>query len=567
MGAARWEVPCRSLHSQLLIAQGCKMPLQKGQVVVLEARGARSFINGQQGVLLQRDGATGRYRARLLAEPWKVVKVSRSAIRPLYASEEVHEGPSLCNSGSGLSVVKGGSIKDTAGCFDAPLAKCDYCLGAYDKVQQHALPPHVKAVKSTWPLSPVKRGKMQDERPPPRIDQGELYRDLQNIAHHEPQDRRQVHRQRRFLFSNFKDAQLEHIIGLPTRRPPVQRGRPHKLLPKTDSEDLKALVEEDLQAEFHRKMEQARQVGSFLPKQESSHLLDHQREEEMEERLGRIQHRVEEARKAREEAKVAFEAFQRESGLYEEREATPGSEHRQIIHEEPPEEEESEEQRISREFKEYEMESLSHGPSVPSTPSKKDLHSRGSNTRSYDEGFEPDDDVRKESLTMTSSTQGFGPDEDVFEKDDPSEQARRETDEVTGQLKEGWSQHVDATTGNVFYHCVATNETTWVKPVMDTLPQQGSTEDPETTMTSKGNEMELLAVETEEQPPAPQELPARHPPVYDKSWDTLTMEEAEAAKTCGWTQVLWDDGSSWPPLYELDWQQVPEYQRNALRAL
>lgn len=33
-------------------------------------------------------------------------------------------------------------------------------------------------------------------------------------------------------------------------------------------------------------------------------------------------------------------------------------------------------------------------------------------------------------------------------------------------LPEGWSQHLDAGTGNVFYHCAATNETSWTPPAI-----------------------------------------------------------------------------------------------------
>lgn len=32
-------------------------------------------------------------------------------------------------------------------------------------------------------------------------------------------------------------------------------------------------------------------------------------------------------------------------------------------------------------------------------------------------------------------------------------------------LPDGWSEHADAATGNVFYHCAATGETTWTRPV------------------------------------------------------------------------------------------------------
>merc|ERR1719335_1513778 len=32
-------------------------------------------------------------------------------------------------------------------------------------------------------------------------------------------------------------------------------------------------------------------------------------------------------------------------------------------------------------------------------------------------------------------------------------------------LPDGWSEQLDAATGNVFYYCTATGETTWTRPV------------------------------------------------------------------------------------------------------
>lgn len=59
---------------------------------------------------------------------------------------------------------------------------------------------------------------------------------------------------------------------------------------------------------------------------------------------------------------------------------------------EPQEQEESEEQRIEKEFKEYEIESLSHSGSVPTTPYKRDLWQ----SAYADEGFEEDEDAEKD---------------------------------------------------------------------------------------------------------------------------------------------------------------------------
>lgn len=373
---------------------------QKGQVVVLQGHVARASLNGQQGVLLQRDPATGRYRAKLSAEPWKVVKVTRSGIRPLDPAK------------GGGGPQEAGYAKDVPASFKPPLAKCDYCVGAYKKVQQQDLPPHLnKAVKSNWPPSPVKRGQMQLERPLPHIRQGDLYQDLHKIAHPDPEDRQQVHRRRKFLHGGFKDADLQHIVGLPVRQPPVQRGRPHRLLPHVDSEDLRALVEEDLQNEFDRKMDQALLgcSGSFVPKQEPSYVLDHRREEEMAERLERIQQRVEKARKEREAAKAAFESLEKESRVprYDE-EHDSNAARRAAERHRIGTQEESEDQRISREFKEYEMESLTHAPSTPNKTPRAGIT-----------GFLVDDD-------------------EAFEQDsrDANELPHAETESVGDQLSE-----------------------------------------------------------------------------------------------------------------------------------
>jgi len=312
------------------------------------------------------------------------------------------------------------STKDVLEGFNGPLAKCDYCIGSLKKVQQHALPPHLKALKTNWPPSPVKRGRMQDDpskescvargRPLPQITQQinqadmqvELSSALQKIAPHAEDDRYEVHRQRRYLFSSFQDAKLEHIVGMPARRPPVQRGRPHRLLPQADSEDLKALVEEDLRAEFYRKMEQPRSGVSFLPKQEITFVVD-QRREEIADRLERIQQRVEQARKEREAEMAARGAEERDtSAVFEQHESA-------IKEEEAREEEqeESQEQRIEREFKEYELESISHtghtpANTAPSTPNKKDLTSK-----IYDEGFEDDDEGNDANNDLTGEDPVF----------------------------------------------------------------------------------------------------------------------------------------------------------------
>lgn len=372
------------------------MTLQKGQVVVIEGRGVHPSINGQHGVLLQRDGASGRYRAQLVDQPWRCVKVSRSALRPLDPSEVEEIGdaealnqtlPASSNTVSGDGYTKG-SGHNNAGCFDVKLAKCDFNIGAFTRPEPPPIPEHLN-VTSNWPPSPVKRGRMEArEKPLPRIKQGELYRELQKIGPCSPEHSKHVHRQRRFFFSNFMDARQEHIIGLPSRRPPVRHGKAHRLLPHADSESLRAMFEEDFQAEFYRKLHEVRVSQPCLPSQDNT--FDQMREEEMAERLERIQQRVEKAKQEREAERALGEQQMRElKASFHDECLMTGSSHKGIQEEEP--EEESEEQRITREFKEYELESLSHPHTAPSTPSRKHLPREYEAFEDDDEEFEKDD--------------------------------------------------------------------------------------------------------------------------------------------------------------------------------
>jgi len=125
------------------------------------------------------------------------------------------------------------------------------------------------------------------------------------------------------------------------------------------------MVEEDHGAEINRKMEQARYISSgFQP--ECIFTIDRLREEEMDERLRRMQQRAEKVKRERAEriaaAKAALEARQKEK--QKERPELRGLREAQTDIELP---EESEEQRILREFMEYEMESPTHGPSMHNT--------------------------------------------------------------------------------------------------------------------------------------------------------------------------------------------------------
>ena len=57
------------------------MGLQKGQTILLGGFDARSYLNGQEGILLHRDRDTGRCRVRLSDPPWATVKVPMSSVR------------------------------------------------------------------------------------------------------------------------------------------------------------------------------------------------------------------------------------------------------------------------------------------------------------------------------------------------------------------------------------------------------------------------------------------------------------------------------------------------------
>lgn len=396
------------------------MTLRKGQVVVIEGRGLHPSINGQHGVLLHRDAASGRYRAQLVDQPWRCVKVSRSALRPWDPSEieeiedaEAGNEPKALEqtkiSPAGSKMVSGdgyakGSCHYDAGCFDVKLTKCDFNIGAFTVAEPAPIPEHLLNATSSLPPSPVKRGRMEARaKPLPAIKQGERYRELSKSMPCSPENSKQVHRQRRFFFSNFSDAHQEHIVGLPSRRPPVRRGKAHRLLPHADSESLRATFEEDFQAEFYRKLHQVRVSQPFLPSQDNT--FDQMREEEMTERLERIQQRVERAKQEREAERARGEQ-QRQRELktsFHDECLMTGSSRKGIQEEEP--EEESEEQRITREFKEYELESLSHSHTAPSTPSKRDLPREYEGFEEDDEDFEKDDaqEASPQEMEMSAS--------------------------------------------------------------------------------------------------------------------------------------------------------------------
>jgi len=334
------------------------MPLQKGQVVLLDGPGIRSSVSGQTGVLLERDAATGRYRARLCAKPWKCVKVTRAAIRPLDTSED-----------GGAENAEGGHTAENF--FGEPAAKCDYSLGAVKKARPLALPANVKDVMGNWPPSPVRRGQMQNDRPLPRIQQGALYRSIEKDAPHAPNDRCEVHRRRCYMYTSVQDSDLMDFAGgLPARAAPVTRDRPHRLLPHVSSQALKALVEEDHQAELNRKKEQTRHTTSVVPLKEPVLTIDHRTEEEIDERLGNLEQRAEEEAKNELAKRFSMEkaTVAARQNVVREEEAVRGP---PAMLEEASVEaaEESEEQRIFREFMEYEMTSPSHLPDA-STPKK-----------------------------------------------------------------------------------------------------------------------------------------------------------------------------------------------------
>lgn len=368
------------------------MSFQKGQVVLLEGSEGRPHINGQRGVLLERDSTCGRWRVRLSAEPWKVVKVARDAMQAVDASGE---------DGDGGDAKEALAASGDFSCFHTSMAKCDYLLGSFQKVQRQVLPPHMmdrNFEKSNLPPSPVKLGKLDHQAPLPRIDPVSIMQD-------EMREQVKGQTRRRVVTSNFKDAELEHIIGLPTRKAPVQLGKPHRLLCQANSEDLKALFEEDFDIEFQRKIDVPRYAASSVPKQGFNVVFDQQRDEDMDERLQRIQQRANLARQDRSKAaKEQEEMLQKE--LRKARAPPQGATKSVSAPTEPKratgrKAEESEEQRISREFKEYEIESatLTHSPEA------KRRSRDGSMTGGIDEGFEEEDEAPVPNGQLPDETQ------------------------------------------------------------------------------------------------------------------------------------------------------------------
>jgi len=371
------------------------MSFQKGQVVLLEGSEGRSYINGQRGVLLERDSTCGRWRVRLSAEPWKVVKVARDAMQPVDVSGE---------DGDGGDAKEAAAASGDFSCFHSSMAKCDYLLGSFKKVQRQVLPPHMmdrNFEKSNLPPSPVKLGKLDHQAPLPRIDPVSIMQD-------EMREQVKGQTRRRIVTSNFKDAELEHIIGLPTRKAPVQLGKPHRLLCQANSEDLKALFEEDIDIEFQRKIDVPRYAASSVPKQGFNVAFDQQRDEEMDERLQRIQERANLARRDRKAAAEREEALQKE--LIKAR-APPQAATKSVGAPTEPKRatgrkaEESEEQRISREFKEYEIESAT----LTHSPESKRRSQDSSMTGGIDEGFEEEDEASAPDGQHLDETQPVEP--------------------------------------------------------------------------------------------------------------------------------------------------------------
>jgi hypothetical protein len=359
--------------------------LQKGQVVVVEPIGsAHSSIYGQQGELVYKDVATGRYRVRLCSEPWRCVKVNRSEIRALDPTEEQSSGIQVGQQQFGASL----SIS----------SKSERMSVSFKRAQPRALPPELQTiVKKTSQTSAMMEGALQDHKTPSSDDRWGMptYRELQQMTHSKSTDPQQVQRQRHYFYPSLQDQDFDLITFLPKRPVPVQRGRPHRILPLLDSEYFKAMVEDDIQNHFCRKVKiELSNFGSTILTDAPRLKVNQRREEEMDERLKCIEQRIASARKERAATQAAFEALDKlESGHYEEESPTVHVEQKaDAFQQDPQEQEESEEQRIEKEFKEYEIESLSHSGSVPTTPYKRDLWQ----SAYADEGFEEDEDAEKD---------------------------------------------------------------------------------------------------------------------------------------------------------------------------
>lgn len=249
---------------------------------------------------------------------------------------------------------------------------------------------------------------MQDqERPLPRIQKHQLYDEIEQLAPHSPGHRYEVHRQRKYCYANVEDnapiadyhaageiMEDENAEGLQPLLLAVQARkfttflRPKrakaKALPSFSSAELKQVVEEDLDAEVHRKREQCRYVSSVMATTHHHRARMHRsctgwhqktgkRYEEVDACIEKVAERVSLAEERRSVLAAAREQAEREAQAERERKermqkmAESLQMHGalkicQSVAEEPEAgHEESEEQRILREFTEYEMESPSHG--------------------------------------------------------------------------------------------------------------------------------------------------------------------------------------------------------------
>lgn len=304
------------------------MALQKGQVVLLDRPSTGSSPSRPAGVLLDRDVASGRYRARLCEKPWRCVKVTRAGIHSLRTSDG---GGGSCQGA------------DAAQSFvDKPPAKCNYSLGVLKEARLRALPVSLKGAVTSLPPSPVRHGQMWDDRP--SCIKGELYHSIEEAVPHAPAHRNEVHRRRCYIYTNVQDSQLMDFAFLPARGSSVKR---HRLLAPMSSEALRALVEEDHKI----------RKGEHVRSHEATDIASINRNEDLQ---------VNDARMAR----AAFEKaeFIARQQVLQEMEV--------VAEAKPPGE--SEEQRILREFMEYELESPSNAHPEVSTPKKDSEEDRDS---------------------------------------------------------------------------------------------------------------------------------------------------------------------------------------------
>jgi hypothetical protein len=258
--------------------------------------------------------------------------------------------------------------------------------------------------KANWPPSPVKRGKMRLEKNPLLMPR-ELYNELQQVGPCSKEDRHEVHRIRAPAFPYFDEVEhakdsnlLQHSLlpdgKLERRKPPVQMGAPHRILPQITSAELKAAYEEDFRTNLSQTLE-----ASFIPPLATSKdvrkVYNHRRNKQMDEMLTRLKLKADKAKRVREASRDIWTLFEDEDNsgaplAFFPSCSTPEMGQMLTMGSQPSiREEEDEEQRISREFREYELESMC--ASMPQTPaSSKASHLAGLSADKYAEGFEDD---------------------------------------------------------------------------------------------------------------------------------------------------------------------------------